>query len=90
MIQNSDFFDSLKSIRYIVVIGHSLSDIDKPYFARVLQKVNKYAQWFISAYSDSDKVNAKDFIENINAGQEIFRSTIIPINRKDSLINNKT
>lgn len=90
MIQNSDFFDSLKSIRYIVVIGHSLSDIDKPYFARVLQKVNKYAQWLISAYCDSDKVNAKYFIENINAGQEIFRSTIIPINRKDSLINNKT
>lgn len=50
-----NYFDKLMSenISKIIVMGHSYSEIDYPYFEKIAQVVK--ADWILSYYSDSDK-----------------------------------
>jgi UDP-2,3-diacylglucosamine pyrophosphatase LpxH len=60
---NSAFFDSLKGIEEIVVIGHSLSPVDHPYFRRIIEEnaTPDELRWKISWYSDADKDRIRKF-----------------------------
>lgn len=51
----ANFFNSLSSIEEIIVLGHSLSDVDLPYFEKIIQKVDKEkVLWSISYHSEQD------------------------------------
>lgn len=50
--RNKSFFDSLRSVTRIYVLGHSLAKVDAPYFNEVLSNVNPNAQWIVSFYCD--------------------------------------
>lgn len=58
IINNSKhFFDDLYDIEHIYVLGHSMNDVDLPYFQAVIA-ANDYPEdihWYISYYSDSEK-----------------------------------
>mgnify|MGYP000946548833 CR=1 FL=1 len=58
--KNKEYFKSLYNIKNIVVIGHSLSDVDIPYFKEILNNnIDKdNLNWYFSAYSVSslDKI----------------------------------
>lgn len=61
---NQQYFKSLESIRDIVVVGHSLSDVDYPYFKEII-KYNKNSielKWQISWYSPDDIRRIQRFI----------------------------
>lgn len=51
------FFDCLKDVREIVVIGHSLSPVDHPYFRTIIERNEdpRKLRWKISWYSEEDK-----------------------------------
>lgn len=52
--KNRDFFHSLGSVSTINVIGHSLNDIDLPYFAEVAKNTQN-AKWKVYCYNPEDK-----------------------------------
>lgn len=51
--KNKDYFKTLSNIKNIVVIGHSLSDVDDPYFKEIINSnINKNnINWYFSWYS---------------------------------------
>lgn len=56
---------SKTNIDKIVVIGHSLGLVDRPYFEKVGEMFPN-AQWSFSYYSKGDKKNAQNFITSMN------------------------
>lgn len=57
---HSAFFKSLENIRKIRVLGHSLSDVDKPYFDAVMENIDtSVVQWEISYHSDANGAKAR-------------------------------
>ena len=55
ILKNADYFSSLIGITEIVVIGHSLNNIDLPYFAKV-NECCPSAQWYVTCYDEGDLV----------------------------------
>ena len=56
IIQNyKKFFCSLSNISEIIVIGHSLNEIDLPYYKMILSKVSDETIWNISFKDSEDK-----------------------------------
>lgn len=51
---HEDFFNSLNEVREVIVIGHSLSNVDKPYFKRVMSSVHPATQWVVSYRDDKE------------------------------------
>lgn len=49
---NKGFFEGLRSVTRIYVLGHSLAQVDEPYFRAVLSNVNPNALWTVSFRSD--------------------------------------
>ena len=54
--KHKDFFDKIKGIERIVILGHSMSDIDADYFGYIRGASVEDAHWHISKYSPSDEV----------------------------------
>lgn len=47
--QNQTFFSSLKAIRQIYVMGHSLAQVDAPYFDEIIKNIDSPSvRWTIS------------------------------------------
>jgi len=81
IIQNeSAYFKSLSSIKSITVIGHSLNDIDMPYFDAVNVAANK-PHWHVYYHDDKDSVNFKNKMNAI--GIEDSRLHILDIKMKN-------
>lgn len=59
--KNETFFLSLPEIKHVVVIGHSLADIDLRYFGKVLSLTNKDTIWYFSYHSEGDKKHVDKF-----------------------------
>jgi len=60
--QHTSFFESLKEIKQVVILGHSLADVDMPYFEKLMQSVDKNnVVWKISYHSEKDKKNISHF-----------------------------
>lgn len=54
--ENKGYFDSLNEIEEIVIIGHSLSEVDKKYFEHIATKINAdNVTWKVS-YHSKDKI----------------------------------
>lgn len=65
MDNHSEFFNSLKGIEQIVVIGHSLNDIDMGYFDRI-NSITKTTckKWAFTGHSESGKKRIKKFTQD--------------------------
>lgn len=62
--QNYRFFESLKDVRKIYILGFSFSPIDIPYLEEILYKIDiNKVLWFASAYDDSDEKTINKFID---------------------------
>ncbi|WP_373033853.1 bacteriophage abortive infection AbiH family protein [Sulfurovum sp.] len=51
--QNKSYFKSLNDIEIVIVLGHSLNDIDMPYFKKIYE-ITKSKKWIISQYSEDE------------------------------------
>lgn len=58
------FFNSIKRVNRVVIIGHSLGRVDYPYFVQIIKTLSsvKKTKWYISFYNNSDKRSIKEFI----------------------------
>lgn len=64
--QNSLFFNSLKGVDFIVVFGHSCSDVDKLYFEAIAANVGPDARWLFCYFDErNDLVNMEQLIDSI-------------------------
>ena len=52
---NIGFFLNLTDIEKIIVLGHSLSNVDKKYFEKVKDHINENVIWHVSYFSDVEK-----------------------------------
>lgn len=52
--RNEAFFEGLSSVTEVVVLGHSLAQVDEPYFSAVLNHVHPNAHWTVSFHSNKD------------------------------------
>ncbi|WP_424409717.1 bacteriophage abortive infection AbiH family protein [Pasteurella sp. PK-2025] len=59
-----NFFESLGNINKVIILGHSLSKIDRHYFKIIKNNISKDANWIISYHTE--KNNISDFINEIN------------------------
>lgn len=61
--QNSSFFNKLKNIKKVVVLGHSISEVDQLYFKKIIESIeNKKIIWTASYYGEK-----KSIFENMKA-----------------------
>lgn len=58
---HSSFFDSLYDIKQIIVIGHSMSKIDWPYFREIIKNIGKEIPWIVYCHSIDDRNNTNLF-----------------------------
>lgn len=80
---NSCFFDNLSNIEKIIIIGHSLSDVDMQYFKTISKKAINVKEWKITYYGVDNLVNTENqtaiFINN--------HSNVIFIDLEDDIAN---
>ncbi|HEY5591519.1 MAG TPA: bacteriophage abortive infection AbiH family protein [Paludibacter sp.] len=60
---NGDYFTSLTDIKYIYVLGHSLSKVDLPYFRKIHEQNN--AVWYVSYHDLNDKERFMKILNDI-------------------------
>lgn len=62
--ENSSRFDVLKDVEKIMIYGHSFSDIDLPYFERIINSLTHFdkVRWEIVYYNEQDREKVVDFI----------------------------
>jgi hypothetical protein len=52
---NNSFFSRIKHIKKIIVIGHSISEVDQPYFKKIINELKgREIIWKITYYSESE------------------------------------
>lgn len=79
--QQQSFFSSLNSIRQILVMGHSLSEVDAPYLKEIIRNIDSSAvTWKVSYHSDPT-----DSQNNLSAlGVDISLATFSRLNDVDA------
>ncbi len=64
--QQSDFFEALRNVDNVYVLGHSLAIVDDPYFEKIKQVVSTASNWTVSYYSDADRANIDRLMGKLN------------------------
>lgn len=62
---NNNFFSRLTNIDEIYILGHSLSDVDLPYFKKLRESVDPNAKWTVSFYSSHQKKTHYDTLQGL-------------------------
>lgn len=57
--ENEAFFKKLSVVDEVFVFGHSLADVDIPYFKEIIKIVNSNSKWTVSYYSDTEEESHK-------------------------------
>lgn len=75
--EESVFFDSLTSVTQIVVIGHSLSDVDSRYFKEILKHVPQSALWRCALRNSSQDQEKTDLLVNFGVSRGNVKNVLI-------------
>lgn len=82
--ENKDFFEKISEIKYIYVLGHSISDIDIEYFKKLVASINiKTTEWHVSFYNESEKDHHQKELINIGVPSSLL--FLKPINNMPKL-----
>lgn len=63
--KHQNFFDGLRQISRVTVIGHSCNEIDWPYFEKIKESINKYAQWRCSWHTEQDTERVSKLMDHL-------------------------
>ena len=69
---NHDFFNRINGIEEVIVIGHSMGEVDLPYFRKVVNVVGKSVPWTVLYYD----INEKSLFETSIKGLEVTKVTM--------------
>lgn len=53
--EESIFFSSLKNVDEVIVLGHSLAEVDGEYFAEINKSIQENARWIVALYRGEEK-----------------------------------
>lgn len=67
---NKSLWNKLKKVKKVYILGHSLSDIDMPYFEKIYQSVHPKCKWFVSYYEPEDKRYFKNVLKNLGISKD--------------------
>lgn len=59
-----DFFNSLNNIKRIIVVGHSLAQVDMPYFIEVTNHINRSCIWHFCWHDPKEESKFKEIIHS--------------------------
>lgn len=83
--QNDEFFNKIGDISCIYILGHSLNDIDMPYFHKLNESVSSECLWNIVYYADNENRNRKTAISAMKVmGIDEERYRLLTWNEYDS------
>lgn len=68
--ENMDFFKSLSNVNEVIIIGHSLSTVDIPYFKTVLNFISENAMWKAYYFEDTDEKTFEKVLANLGIRKE--------------------
>ena len=70
IFQNRNFFERLNKVKEIFVIGHSLGEVDMPYFEEIKEHVKQNATWNVYWHDDGDDIVYKQKIMSLGINNE--------------------
>ncbi|WP_099335500.1 bacteriophage abortive infection AbiH family protein [Clostridium cadaveris] len=70
---NRSFFSRLNSVDEIFIIGHSLGDVDMPYFDEIKNNVSDNTIWNIYYYNDDDEILYREKIISMGVNERNIR-----------------
>jgi hypothetical protein len=72
--QNTSFWSALKDIDEIIVLGHSLSEIDFPYFEKIMESIDmNTVEWKISYHGDEEKQKKAKFAKENDINSSLLK-----------------
>lgn len=63
--QNTSFFEKLNQVNKIFVLGHSLSNVDLPYFQEIVNNLIGIPDWIVSYHKEAEKEEKVDALSSI-------------------------
>lgn len=79
-------FSQLSNVKDVYVLGHSMSEVDLPYFEKIKQNLPLGAKWHISVFNEVDINNKQQVVDRLglaNAG--FIRMESLSLNREGDL-----
>lgn len=68
-----DFFSTLVNVDEVYIIGHSLSDVDMPYFQKLATVIPQQVKWTATFYSPDDESSHLNTLKNLrNSNIEVI------------------
>lgn len=82
-MKHQDFISDLYDVKHIYVLGHSLGNVDIPYF-KAINEANvcpRQIHWHVSYYSDEEKQHLEDIMKKriISDGATLNMMTLASI-----------
>ena len=69
--ENKAFFAKMKTIGEIIIIGHSLEDVDMPYFEEIFKSIhNSNSKWTVSYHDEKHIPKHRQALKNIGVKNE--------------------
>ena len=62
---NENFFEQLNEIDEVYILGHSLAEVDLPYFRKLTQSVKPNAKWVATFYDPANEVRHRNKIKEL-------------------------
>ena len=79
-------FSQLSNVKDVYVLGHSMNEVDLPYFEKIKQNLPLSAKWHVSVFSEVDINNKRQVVDRLglaNAG--FIRMESLSLNREGDL-----
>ncbi len=68
--KNETFFKSISIVKKVYILGHSLSDVDLPYFKKIIDQVDPNARYFVTYFFDSEKSSRLDRLISLGVREQ--------------------
>lgn len=81
-----EIFSQLSNVKDVYVLGHSMSEVDLPYFEKIKQNIPLSAKWHISVFNEVDINNKRQVVDRLGLGNVGFiRMESLSLNREGDL-----
>ncbi len=72
--ENGHYFEELKDIKEIYVLGHSLSDVDLPYFQEIIKHIDKASvKWKVSIYNKKELLHHSEIFKLLDIDTKLVK-----------------
>ncbi|WP_191966533.1 bacteriophage abortive infection AbiH family protein [Cellvibrio sp. KY-YJ-3] len=74
---NEFYFNQLSGVDTVYILGHSLADVDLPYFEKLISSVSAQSVYHTSYYLDHEKMSHLDRLKQLGVAEEKISMTKI-------------